>query len=379
MRSALAVARPDGGGGRRGGGRRGDLPRRDLAGRVAGVQLVQPAARADHRRPVRLSGWALGQRAGSGVAAAACWRRLRALLFLSAFSVVTLAMPLGATKLYLFGISVDQQFRTEYLTRLADSAALHDMTYFGLPPFYPPGWFWLGGRLAALTGHARVGDVQAVGDHLDHDRRRAGICVVGQHDSLRVRADRVDRHRRRGAGLLPRRALRRDHHRAAAAGVRAGLVGPAGRRPVPAAGPPSSASGSSSVSPRCSTRCCSAYAAFTLTIMALLLAVARGRLEPLLRLAVIAVIAGAHRADRLGARTCSAAINGTPADSGTAQHYLPVGGRASSSSRCCTSRCSARCACSARCGWWCAPALRPGPVRWPSRCSPSTRGRCCRC
>ncbi|MBV8863047.1 MAG: arabinofuranosyltransferase, partial [Mycobacterium sp.] len=60
--------------------------------------------------------------------------------------------PLGATKLYLFGISVDQQFRTEYLTRLTNSAALHDMTYIGLPPFYPPGWFWLGGRVAALTG-----------------------------------------------------------------------------------------------------------------------------------------------------------------------------------------------------------------------------------
>ena len=87
------------------------------------------------------------------------WRRGRrllsralAILFLSAFSVVTLAMPLGATKLYLFGISVDQQFRTEYLTRLTDTAGPHDMTYFGLPPFYPPGWFWIGGRLAALTG-----------------------------------------------------------------------------------------------------------------------------------------------------------------------------------------------------------------------------------
>jgi galactan 5-O-arabinofuranosyltransferase len=88
------------------------------------------------------------------------WRRgrlrwlaqLAALLFVSGFSVVTLGMPLGATKLYLFGISVDQQFRTEYLTRLTDSAALHDMTYVGLPPFYPPGWFWIGGRIAALTG-----------------------------------------------------------------------------------------------------------------------------------------------------------------------------------------------------------------------------------
>lgn len=78
--------------------------------------------------------------------------RLGGLVFLSAFTVVTLGMPLGATKLYLFGISVDQQFRTEYLTRLADSPALHDMTYLGLPTFYPPGWFWIGGRVAALTG-----------------------------------------------------------------------------------------------------------------------------------------------------------------------------------------------------------------------------------
>lgn len=87
------------------------------------------------------------------------WRRghrliaqLGGLVFMSAFTVVTLGMPLGATKLYLFGISVDQQFRTEYVTRLADSPALRDMTYLGLPPFYPPGWFWIGGRAAALSG-----------------------------------------------------------------------------------------------------------------------------------------------------------------------------------------------------------------------------------
>ncbi|RFD27149.1 arabinofuranosyltransferase [Mycobacterium uberis] len=78
--------------------------------------------------------------------------QLGGLVLVSAFTVVTLGMPLGATKLYLFGISVDQQFRTEYLTRLTDSAALQDMTYIGLPPFYPPGWFWIGGRAAALTG-----------------------------------------------------------------------------------------------------------------------------------------------------------------------------------------------------------------------------------
>src|ERR1700727_1499855 len=96
-----------------------------------------------------------------GLLCAGCvWRRgrgqmvarLLALVFVSAFSVVTLGMPLGATKLYLFGISVDQQFRTEYLTRLTDGPALHDMTYLGLPSFYPPGWFWIGGRAAALPG-----------------------------------------------------------------------------------------------------------------------------------------------------------------------------------------------------------------------------------
>ena len=88
------------------------------------------------------------------------WRRGRtwqwiaqisAPVLLSAFVAVTLGMPLGATKLYLFGISVDQQFRTEYLTRLTDSPTRHDMTYPGLPSFSPPGWFWIGGRAAALT------------------------------------------------------------------------------------------------------------------------------------------------------------------------------------------------------------------------------------
>ncbi|MCP9621824.1 hypothetical protein FOH10_30715 [Nocardia otitidiscaviarum] len=71
---------------------------------------------------------------------------------ISAFVTVTLGMPLGATKLYLFGLSVDQEFRTQYLTRLTDSAALRDMNYVDLPPFYPAGWFWAGGRFANLFG-----------------------------------------------------------------------------------------------------------------------------------------------------------------------------------------------------------------------------------
>ncbi|WP_083873810.1 galactan 5-O-arabinofuranosyltransferase [Nocardia paucivorans] len=71
---------------------------------------------------------------------------------IAAFVTVTLGMPLAATKLYLFGVSVDQEFRTEYLTRLTDSPALRDMTYADLPPFYPAGWFWVGGRFANLLG-----------------------------------------------------------------------------------------------------------------------------------------------------------------------------------------------------------------------------------
>ncbi|WP_378743384.1 galactan 5-O-arabinofuranosyltransferase [Nocardia brasiliensis] len=72
----------------------------------------------------------------------------------STFVTFTLGMPLAATKLYLFGVSVDQEFRTEYLTRLTDSAALRDMTYADLPPFYPAGWFWIGGRVANVLGMA---------------------------------------------------------------------------------------------------------------------------------------------------------------------------------------------------------------------------------
>lgn len=71
---------------------------------------------------------------------------------LSGFVTVTLGLPLGATELYLHGVSVDQEFRTAYLTRLTDSAALHDMTYADLPPYYPAGWFWIGGRVANILG-----------------------------------------------------------------------------------------------------------------------------------------------------------------------------------------------------------------------------------
>ncbi|WP_194816757.1 galactan 5-O-arabinofuranosyltransferase [Nocardia sp. XZ_19_385] len=90
--------------------------------------------------------WLLRARKWPWVAKVLSWAGI------STFVTVTLGMPLAATKLYLFGVSVDQEFRTEYLTRLTDSAALRDMTYVDLPPFYPAGWFWAGGRVANVLG-----------------------------------------------------------------------------------------------------------------------------------------------------------------------------------------------------------------------------------
>lgn len=68
--------------------------------------------------------------------------------------VSSLGLPLASTRLWLDGIQVDQGFRTQFLTRMAETAANQDMNYFGLPTFYPLGWFWLGGRTANLLDMA---------------------------------------------------------------------------------------------------------------------------------------------------------------------------------------------------------------------------------
>jgi galactan 5-O-arabinofuranosyltransferase len=68
-----------------------------------------------------------------------------------------------------------------------------------------------------------------------------------------------------------------------------------------------------------------AYGAFTVVIMAVALALARRSAEPLLRLGVIAVIIAAIAL--VGwLPYLLAAVGGAPADSGTAQHYLPPDG-----------------------------------------------------
>ncbi|MGL6236130.1 MAG: arabinofuranosyltransferase [Segniliparus sp.] len=80
------------------------------------------------------------------------WGEQLAWLSISGFAAATLTLPLGSTRLFLFGITIDPQFRTSYLTRFADSPALADMTYPDMPPYYPPAWFWVGGQLAHLAG-----------------------------------------------------------------------------------------------------------------------------------------------------------------------------------------------------------------------------------
>ncbi|MFP5021068.1 arabinofuranosyltransferase [Pseudonocardia phyllosphaerae] len=71
---------------------------------------------------------------------------------LAALPTLPLALFLSATPHYLFGVSGDQSFRVEFLTRFADSARLADFAYADLPPYYPAVWFWVGGRTADLLG-----------------------------------------------------------------------------------------------------------------------------------------------------------------------------------------------------------------------------------
>ncbi|MFL0579984.1 arabinofuranosyltransferase [Dietzia sp. 179-F 9C3 NHS] len=63
-----------------------------------------------------------------------------------------LGLVLHGTPHYLFGLGGDQLNRVAYVTRFADSPALDDVFYADAAPFYPPQWFWVGGRLAALAG-----------------------------------------------------------------------------------------------------------------------------------------------------------------------------------------------------------------------------------
>ena len=274
------------------------------------------------------------------LAAGLLWRRGRqwvargiAVLLISAFSVVTLAMPLGATKLYLFGVSVDQQFRTEYLTRLADTVVPKDMTYLGLPPFYPPGWFWLGGRLAALTGtpawemfkpwsiiSITAAVAVALMLWLNMIRFELALVVTTATTAAMLAYSPAEPYAAIITVLLPPvfvlawSGLRADARRTEGQG--AGRSG--GWGAVIGVGVFLGAAA------LCYTLLFG-YAAFTLAIMGLLAAVTGRTWAPVIRLVVIAAISGALALIGWGPYLLAAA-RGNPADAGTAQHYLPEAG-----------------------------------------------------
>ncbi|OSC41448.1 galactan 5-O-arabinofuranosyltransferase [Mycobacterium decipiens] len=278
--------------------------------------------------------------------------QLGGLVFVAAFCVVTLGMPLGASKLYLFGISVDQQFRTEYLTRLTDTAALRDMTYIGLPPFYPPGWFWIGGRAAALTGTpawemfkpwAITSITIAVAVALvlwwRMIRFEYALLVTTATAAVTLAYSSPEPYAAMITVLLPPmlvltwsglRAGARERHASVApdADSRAGVtLGGQGWAAVVAAGVFLGFAATWYT-------LLVGYTAFTVTLMALLLAGSRWRqsglkaaADPLRRLVVIGLIAAA-----IGSTTwlpfLLRAARDPVSDTGSAQHYLPADGAA---------------------------------------------------
>ncbi|MEX0581649.1 MAG: galactan 5-O-arabinofuranosyltransferase [Mycobacterium sp.] len=264
--------------------------------------------------------------AGAGV----LWRngrqwlaRIGAVVALAAFTVVTLGMPLGATKLYLFGISVDQQFRTEYLTRLADSAELRDMTYAGLPPFYPPGWFWIGGRAAALTStpawemykpwaivSIAIAVVVAFVLWSMMIRFEYACAVTAATAAVTLAYTSAEPYSAVITVLIPPvLVLAWAGLRASGRGGRAAIVGVGIFLGFTAT----------------FYTLLLGYTAFAVTAMAALAAIIRRGVAPLVRLAVIAVIAIA-----IAAITwlpfLLRAVRGPLGDTGTAQHYLPGDG-----------------------------------------------------
>ncbi|ROR91896.1 galactan 5-O-arabinofuranosyltransferase [Nocardioides aurantiacus] len=95
------------------------------------------------------AGWLAARRAGGG-------RRTTSEPLVLAGAGVVLAGSstalLHGTRWGMDGLYSDAGFRTEAVTRFADSAALADYAYRGLPAYYPPLLPWLQGRAADLLG-----------------------------------------------------------------------------------------------------------------------------------------------------------------------------------------------------------------------------------
>lgn len=76
-------------------------------------------------------------------------RAAAATAILGLFLAGTVLLTLKPTPYALNGVSVDQGYYTTFITRFAASGWPQDSFYKGLPPFYPPLFFYLLGRAAA--------------------------------------------------------------------------------------------------------------------------------------------------------------------------------------------------------------------------------------
>ena len=121
---------------------------------LVGVRVVEP----EWRSRLVLALTVGGALAGTAVAWVA---RRSPRLAADAGAVATAVLLAGAgaaalhgTRWGWFGLYSDSSFRTQMATRYADSVALVDYGYRGLPAYYPPALGWVEGRVAALTGLA---------------------------------------------------------------------------------------------------------------------------------------------------------------------------------------------------------------------------------
>lgn len=71
---------------------------------------------------------------------------------LSGLATLMVALPLQGTRYFFYGASVDNPFRLQFMERMTASPGLADMNYYGMPSYYPAGWFWLGGHFANIVG-----------------------------------------------------------------------------------------------------------------------------------------------------------------------------------------------------------------------------------
>jgi galactan 5-O-arabinofuranosyltransferase len=204
------------------------------------------------------------------------------------------------------------------------------MTYAGLPPFYPPGWFWIGGRIAALTGtpgwetfkpwaitSITIAIAAAMVLWTRMIRFEYGVIVTAATAAVTLAYSSPEPYSAMLTVLLPPVLI------LAWSGLR-GATRSGGWAAVTGAGI------FLGVAATCYTLL-TAYSAFTLLLMALALAVARRRdgvraaLDPLLRLAVIGAITIAIAATTWTPFVLHV-LHDPVSNTGSAYHYLPADG-----------------------------------------------------